>query len=128
MFGVVSLTMGNSRFPAGDRLARDVEFVCELFLRHAGAFAASGDFGSYGHTEDLLLLGLFYTKTVGKATMSTWNFRNFELRRAIFGGILQTLLGRGVILLRIPRTYRGRSGRRFHRNRDRCSRILRRNF
>ena len=85
IFGVVSLTMGNSRFPAGDRLARDVEFVCELFLRHAGAFAASGDFGSYGHTKDLLLLGSFYTKTVGKATMSTWNFRNFELRRAIFG-------------------------------------------
>jgi hypothetical protein len=76
--------MGNSRFPAGNRLARDVEFVCELFLRHAGAFAASGDFGSYDHTEDLLLLGSFYTKTVGKATMSTWNFRNFELRRAPF--------------------------------------------
>lgn len=128
MSDAVSLTMGNSRFPAGDRLARDVEFVCELFLRHAGAFAASGDFGSYGHTEDLLLLGSFYTKTVGKATMSTWNFRNFELRRAIFGEFGRLFLGRGVILLRIPRTYRGRSGRRFRRNRDRCSRILQRNF
>ena len=96
MFGVVSLTMGNSHFPAGDRLARDVEFVCELFLRHAGAFAASGDFGSYDHTEDLLLLGSFYTKTVGKATMSTWNFRNFELRRAIFGEFCRLFWGEAL--------------------------------
>ena len=42
------------------------------------------------------MLGSFYTKTVGKATMSTWNFRNFELRRAIFGEFCRLFWGEAL--------------------------------
>ena len=33
MFGVVSLTMGNSGFPVGNGLARDVDLFRQLLLR-----------------------------------------------------------------------------------------------
>ena len=43
MFGVVSLTMGNSRFPLADRRRAHAEPVSKGFLRHAACAAQFGD-------------------------------------------------------------------------------------
>ena len=39
MFGVVSLTMGNSVFPLADRLARHLKYFGQLLLRQAAGAA-----------------------------------------------------------------------------------------
>ena len=43
IFGVVSLTMGNSAFPFGYGFVADAEFVCQLPLGQALGFSGRGD-------------------------------------------------------------------------------------
>ena len=49
MFGVVSLTMGNSAFPFGNRLRRHPDALRQSLLRHASAQSVHADFFTHIH-------------------------------------------------------------------------------
>ena len=64
IFGVVSLTMGNSAFPLGHRLIAHAKLFCQLFLCHSEGLSFPGDvrsnFDQIHSITSLLALSLLF--------------------------------------------------------------------
>ena len=79
MFGVVSLTMGNSAFPLGQSLPGDIDLRGQPLLTPTAGLAQGLQLFSKGHRRfSFPFLVLFYQKQGVKSTYQGFQIRNWS--------------------------------------------------